>query len=159
MIISEAIQAMLDMISLGGISVLVGFVGALTGLGGGSILIPIMAVTGIPLKEAIVAGMVSIIATSSGSAATFVRHRISNIKIAFYLEMFTISGAIIGAIITSIIAPVYLYFFFAVFLMTSFLRIREYSREFVMAPNQDRVSRWLRLEGSYCDTARNQVVS
>jgi hypothetical protein len=57
MIISEAIQAMLDMISLGGISVLVGFLGALTGLGGGSILIPIMAVAGIPLKEAIAAGM------------------------------------------------------------------------------------------------------
>jgi uncharacterized protein len=149
---------MLDMISLGSISVLVGFLGALTGLGGGSILIPIIAVAGIPLKEAIAAGMVSIIATSSGSAATFVRHRISNIKIAFYLEMFTISGAIVGAIITSVIAPVYLYFFFAAFLLTSFLRIREYSHEFVAAPNPDRISRWLGLEGAYYDTARHKVV-
>jgi uncharacterized membrane protein YfcA len=150
---------MLDIFTLGIISVLVGFLGSLTGLGGGSILIPIMAISGIPLKEAIAAGMVSIIATSSGSAATFVRQKISNIKIAFYLEMFTITGAIIGAIITSIISPVFLYFFFAAFLLTSFLRVREYSQDFSPAPAQDRISRWLRLDGSYFDTARDKVVS
>jgi uncharacterized protein len=72
--------------------------------------------------------------------------------------MFTISGAIIGAIITSVIAPVYLYFFFAAFLLTSFLRIREYSHEFVAVPNPDRISRWLGLEGAYYDTARHKVV-
>ncbi len=131
----------------------------MTGLGGGSILIPIMAITGIPLKEAIAAGMVSIIATSSGSAATFVRERISNIKIAFYLEMFTIMGAIIGATITTLISPVYLYFLFAAFLMTSFLRIRQVGSEFIQAPNQDKISGWLGLSGSYFDSVRNQIVS
>lgn len=83
---------MLNMLSLGFISVLVGLLGSLTGLGGGSILIPIMAISGIPLKEAIAAGMVSIIATSSGSAGTFVRKRISNIKIALFLEMLPLPG-------------------------------------------------------------------
>jgi len=150
---------MLDMVSLGLISVLVGLLGSLTGLGGGSILIPIMAISGIPLKEAIAAGMISIIATSSGSAATFVKERISNVKIAFFLEMFTISGAIIGATITSVVSPVYLYFFFAAFLLTSFLRVHELGREFVQSPVQDGVSRWLGLSGCYFDTARNQAVS
>ncbi len=149
---------MLDIVTLGLISIAVGFLGALTGLGGGSILIPIMAISGIPLKEAIAAGMVSIIATSSGSAATFVRHKISNVKIAFYLEMFTISGAIIGAVITSIVAPVYLYFFFAAFLLTSFLRIHDFSREYAPTGKADGVSNWLGLEGKYCDVARDLVV-
>jgi uncharacterized membrane protein YfcA len=149
---------MLNMISLGLLSVMVGMLGALTGLGGGSILIPIMAISGIPLKEAIAAGMVSIIATSSGSASSFVRERISNVKIAFYLEMFTICGAIAGATVTSLIAPVFLYFFFAVFLMTSFLRIRESGLRFVPASKQDTISSSLGLNGSYFDASRNQVV-
>lgn len=147
------------MISLGFISVLIGLLGSLTGLGGGSILIPIMAITGIPLKEAIAAGMVSIIATSSGSASTFVKEGISNIKIAFYLEMFTIVGAIIGATITSIISPVYLYFFFAAFLLTSFLRVHQFGSDFVQVTNQDKISSWLGLSGRYFDSVRNQIVN
>jgi uncharacterized protein len=149
---------MLDILSLGVISILVGFLGSLTGLGGGSIIIPIMAIAGIPIKEAIAAGMVSIIATSSGSAASFVRQRISNIKIALYLEIFTITGAIIGAIITALISPVFLYFFFAAFLLTSFLRIRETSTDYIPAPHQDRLSEWLGLEGCYFDFFRQNVV-
>ena len=64
---------MLNMFSLTIMAVGVGFLGALTGLGGASILVPILVLLGIPVKEAIAAGMVAIIATSSGSAATFVR--------------------------------------------------------------------------------------
>jgi hypothetical protein len=150
---------MLNIVSLGFISILVGLLGSLTGLGGGSILIPIMAITGIPLKEAIAAGMVSIIATSSGSASSFVREKISNVKIAMYLEMFTITGALLGAFITSIISPVYLYFFFAVFLLTSFLGIRRVNQDFVCIANQDRVSKWLGFQGSYFDVSENKVVS
>jgi uncharacterized membrane protein YfcA len=149
---------MLNMLTLGLISVAVGFLGSLTGLGGGSILIPIMVLAGIPLKEAIAAAMISIIATSSGSASAFVRHRISNIKIAMFLEMFTIIGAIVGATITSFISPVFLYFFFAVFLMTSFLSIHRVGQEFVPAASQDKISGWLGLHGSYFDAARKKIV-
>ena len=61
------------MIELLLISIPVGFLGALTGLGGASILIPILVTLGIPLKEAIASGLVTIIATSSGSASSYVR--------------------------------------------------------------------------------------
>ena len=151
---------MLNIVSLSLISVLVGFLGSLTGLGGASILIPIMVLFGVPVKEAIAAGMVSIIATSSGSAASYVRDRITNIKIAMYLEMFTITGAIAGATITSIIAPQYLYFFFAAFLLTSFISLRRPAAESATAQaNQDSVSRQLNLRGSYFDKAKKQVIS
>ena len=64
---------MLTMIELLLISIPVGFLGALTGLGGASILIPILVTLGVPVKEAIAPGMVTIIATSSGSASSYVR--------------------------------------------------------------------------------------
>lgn len=149
---------MLNMPSLAGLSIIVGFLGSLTGLGGASILIPIMVLLGVPVKEAIASGMVAIIATSSGSASSYVRERLANIKIAMFLEMFTITGAIAGATITTLIAPVYLYFFFAAFLLTSFLKFRESMSEFVPSVSHDRLSKWLELKGSYFDQAANHNV-
>jgi len=141
------------------LSILVGFLGSLTGLGGASILIPVLVLFGIPVKEAIASGMVAIIATSSGSASSYVREHITNIRVAMYLEMFTITGAIVGATITTIIHPTYLYFFFAAFLLTSFFKFKEsITREFVPAVSQDRLSRWLELHGSYFDEYTKQTV-
>lgn len=149
---------MLNMVSLGLLSIGIGFLGSLTGLGGASILIPILVLLGIPIKEAIASGMVVIVATSSGSASSYVRERITNVKVAMFLEMFTITGAIIGATITTIIQPTLLYFFFAAFLLTSFLKLRAAMRDFVPVKEQDRLSRWLQLHGSYYDEYTKQVV-
>jgi uncharacterized membrane protein YfcA len=149
---------MLNMAILLFISIPVGFLGALTGLGGASILIPILASFGIPLKVAIASSMVSVIATSSGSASSYVKKGISNIKVAMYLEMFTIIGAILGATITTIIPPVYLYFFFAGFLLTSFLKFRDSYEYIYLYENQDKISNWLELKGSYFDEAKNKVI-
>lgn len=150
---------MLNMISLLLISIPVGFLGALTGLGGASILVPLLVLFGIPVKEAIASCMVTIIATSSGSASSYVREGIANLKVAFYLEMFTTVGAILGATITTLIAPTYLYFFFAAFLMTSFLKFREGVKgHFIPSEDQDTFSRWLELHGNYFDEAKGQLV-
>ena len=137
----------------------VGFLGALTGLGGASILVPILVLLDIPVKEAIASCMVAIIATSSGSASSYVREGIANVKVAMYLEMFTTVGAILGAVITSIIAPVYLYFFFAAFLATSFLKLKGGPHsQYVSLEQQDKASQWLELQGSYFDEANQQTV-
>jgi uncharacterized membrane protein YfcA len=144
---------MLDMLSLLLIALPVGFLGALTGLGGASILVPLLVTFGVPVKEAIASGMVTIIATSSGSASSYVREGIANVKVAMYLEIFTTVGAMVGATITTRIAPVYLYFFFAFFLMTSFLKFHgAKSKDPALSENQDALSRWLELHGSYDDT-------
>ncbi|MGA3297646.1 MAG: sulfite exporter TauE/SafE family protein [Candidatus Bathyarchaeia archaeon] len=141
------------------ITLAAGFLGALTGLGGGSIMVPVLVALDVPVKYAIAASMITIIATSSGSAASYVRERITNVRAAFYLEMFTITGAIIGATITSFIAPRYLYFFFAAFLLSSFFGISGHMKEdFPKKTKQDRLSRWLGLEGSYFDQAENREV-
>ena len=150
---------MLSMVSLLFLSIPVGFLGALTGLGGASILIPILVFLGVPVKEAIACGMASIIATSSGSASSYVREKIANIRVAMFLEMFTTVGAIAGATITTVISPVFLYFFFAAFLATSFLKRRERaSPSRSSAEWNDRVARWLNLQGSYYDEAYQRKI-
>jgi uncharacterized membrane protein YfcA len=151
---------MLNMISLLFISIPVGFLGSLTGLGGASILIPLLVFVGVPVKEAIACGMVSIIATSSGSASSYVRERIANVRVAMYLEMFTTVGAITGATITTLISPVFLYFLFAAFLSTSFLKMRKTGpEEYSSSEEQGRLTQWLKLQGSYFDEAHQKTIS
>ena len=151
---------LLDMISLLLLSVIVGLIGSLTGIGGASILIPILVFFNIPVKEAIASAMVTIIATSSGSASFFVRERISNVKIAMYLEIFTSVGAILGATITTIIEPIFLYFFFAGFLFTAIIRMKSHiEKRYKPSNKQDKISRLLELKGSYYDEVRNQVIA
>ena len=150
---------LLDMVTLLLISIIVGFLGALTGLGGASILIPLLVFLGIPVKEAIASAMVAIIATSSGSASSFVKDKITNVKVAMYLEMFTSTGAIMGATITTVVAPVFLYFFFAAFLLTSFIKLkRSKGKSYVPPKKQDKLSRMLELKGSYFDEAKKRVI-
>ncbi len=97
------------------ISVLVGILGSLTGLGGASILVPILVIFGVPMKEAVASTMATIIATSASSSIFNLRNKIANVRIALYLELFTVTGAILGATITKVISPVYLYFFSRLF--------------------------------------------
>jgi len=150
---------MIDMLTVLLISLVAGLLGALTGLGGGSIMIPVLVAFDVPVKYAIAASMVTIIATSCGSAASYVKERITNVKAAFYLEMFTIIGAIVGATITSYIAPRFLYFFFAGFLLTSFYGLSgRLMEDLPRAVRQDRFSRWLELKGSYYDEATKRQV-
>ena len=142
------------------VSVFAGFLGALTGLGGGSVMTPLLVACGVPIRYAIAASMVTIIATSSGSAATYVKERIANVRAAFYLEMFTITGAILGATVTTFIAPRLLYFFFAAFLLTSFIGMRGHMHE-ELPENvpHDRLADWLGLQGAYYDQALGREVS
>jgi uncharacterized protein len=80
------------------LSVLAGFLGALTGLGGGVVVVPALTLAlGVDMKYAIGASLVSVIATSSGAAAAYVREGFSNIRIGMFLEIATTIGAIVGA--------------------------------------------------------------
>jgi uncharacterized protein len=72
------------------VSLLAGFVGAMSDMGGGVLLIPALTLLGVDIKHAIAASIVSVIATSSGSASAYVRDRITNLKVGMFLEMFTI---------------------------------------------------------------------
>src|ERR1700683_3566950 len=84
------------------ISAVAGFLGALTGLGGGVVVTPALTLLmGVDIRYAIGASLVSVIATSSGAAAAFVREGFSNIRIGMFLEIATTLGAIAGAMLAT----------------------------------------------------------
>jgi uncharacterized membrane protein YfcA len=94
----------LTIFSLGvaGLSMLAGLVGALTGLGGGVLLVPLLTLGfGVNVRYAAGASLVSVIATSSGAASTYVRDGLTNIRIGILLEVATTLGAVGGAILAA----------------------------------------------------------
>src|SRR5271156_5461764 len=79
-------------------SFVAGLLGALTGLGGGVVIVPMLTLLfGVDLRYAIGAALVSVIATSSGAAAAYVRDGYSNIRVGMFLEIATTIGALSGA--------------------------------------------------------------
>src|SRR5260370_36501289 len=84
------------------ISGVAGSLGAVTGLGGGVVVTPALTLLlGVDIRYAIGASLVSVIATSSGAAAAFVREGFSNIRIGMFLEIATTLGALLGAYLSS----------------------------------------------------------
>jgi len=106
---------------------LAGLIGSLTGLGGGVIIIPLLTlVLGVDIHYAIGASIISVIATSSGSAAAYVREGITNVRIGMFLEIATTVSAVIGAVITVFIDPNYIAIIFgAILLFSSAMMIRK----------------------------------
>src|ERR1700751_5565115 len=86
-----------------GISAAAGFLGALTGLGGGVVVTPALTLlVGVDLHYAMGASLVSVIATSSGAAAAYVKEGFSNIRVVMFLEIATTIGAVAGAHLLSV---------------------------------------------------------
>jgi uncharacterized membrane protein YfcA len=97
-----------------------GFLGSLTGLGGGVVLTPVLTLLfGVDLRYAIGATLVSVIATSSGAASAYVREGYSNVRIGMLLEVATVAGAIIGASISGYVSTQVLAVIFGVVLLHS----------------------------------------
>ncbi|MBV9434704.1 MAG: sulfite exporter TauE/SafE family protein [Acidobacteria bacterium] len=79
-----------------------GLLGALTGLGGGVVLVPVLVLLfHVSVKYAVGASLVCVIATSSGAAAAYVREGYSNIRIGMLLEIATTLGALLGAFLAT----------------------------------------------------------
>lgn len=82
------------------VSVAAGLLGALGGVGGGLIIVPVLTlVFGVDIHLAAGASIVAVIATSSGSAVAFLRDGLANIRIAMFLQIATVIGAIVGALV------------------------------------------------------------
>ncbi len=89
---------------VGVVSLGAGFLGALTGLGGGFLIVPALTLAfGVDIRYAIGASLVSVIATSSGAAAAYVREGYANLRIGMLLEIATTIGAIVGASIATVV--------------------------------------------------------
>ncbi|WP_345948883.1 sulfite exporter TauE/SafE family protein [Mucilaginibacter sp. PAMB04274] len=131
-------------------SLLAGLVGSLTGLGGGVVIIPLLTLLfGVDIHYAIGASLVSVIATSSGSAAAYVKEGISNIRVGMFLEIATTIGAVVGAA-AAVYAPTHFIaiLFGIVLIISAILSLRK--KEIVkISRSQGKFARWLKLNGSY----------
>lgn len=104
-------------------AVFAGFFGALTGLGGGVVVIPILTLGfGIDMRYAVGTALVTSIATSSGAAAAYLKDGITNMRIGMFLEIATTLGAVIGALVAIFLNKVALAILFGLILIFSSIR-------------------------------------
>ncbi len=141
-------------------SVAAGAVGAILGLGGGILLVPILTVFfGVDLRYAMGASIVSVIATSSGAAAAYLRTGLSNIRIGFFLVMATISGAIVGALLAGTVPTRWLELILGLALAYSTVAtIKQINVEVPDDVPGDWLAMRFGLEGSYYDRVLDREV-
>jgi uncharacterized membrane protein YfcA len=127
-----------------------GFLGALTGLGGGVVIVPMLTLLfGVDIRYAIGASLVSVIATSSGAAAAYVREGYSNIRIGMFLEMATTLGALVGAWLAGIAPTHIIAIIFGLVLLFSAVSSLRHPADRPGPEHPDRLAALLRLDSTF----------
>jgi uncharacterized protein len=137
-----------------------GLLGSLLGLGGGIIVVPALTLLfKIDIRYAIGASIVSVIATSSGAAAAYVRERMTNLRVGMLLEIATTSGALSGAYLAGVIAGRWLYIIFAVVMgYSAIVMMRNREDALGRAVPPDPLADRLSLHGEYYDASVRQEI-
>jgi len=141
-------------------SVAAGTAGAILGLGGGILLVPILTmVFGIDLHYAMGASIISVIATSSGAAAAYLRSGLSNIRVGLFLAMATVTGAVLGASLVGVVSARALELILGLALAYSVLvTFRQLRLELPEEPAYDPLAMKFGLEGVYYDRVLDREV-
>src|SRR5438132_4222350 len=142
------------------VSIIAGFIGALFGLGGGVLIIPFLTlVEGVPVPLAVGASIVSVVATSSSSAARYVQDHLTNLRLGMFLEIGTVAGAITGAFVAVFLPASVLFVLFGLILLyATIIMVRARGIDFPGDVKPDTTSRILSLGGQYKDHSLNRVV-
>jgi uncharacterized membrane protein YfcA len=145
-------------ISLSLISVAAGALGSLVGLGGGVLIVPVLVrFYDIDIRLAIGASIVSVIATSSGAAAAYVRDEMTNLRAGMFLEIATVTGAVTGGYLTTLLPARFLYILFGVVLAYSALATyRHRHAAALLSHSDDRLANYFNLHGHYRDDAEHR---
>ena len=142
------------LLEVAGASFVGGIVGSISGLGGGIVIVPVLTLfLGMKIEDAIAASIVSVIAVSSGAGSVYVKDRITNIRIAMFLELSTAAGALLGAaVLTRYVNPRILLMLFGLLLLLSLIPIfARLGEELPEGVTNDRLANLLRLNGTYHD--------
>jgi uncharacterized membrane protein YfcA len=131
-------------------ALLAGFLGSLTGLGGGVVIVPLLTlVFGVDIRYAIGAALISVIATSSGAAAAYVREGYSNVRVGMFLEIATTVGALVGAAVALHLRVSAIAILFGLVLIYSaYASIRQNPHP-TEDLGPDRIASWLRMDSTY----------
>ena len=153
--------------ALFGSAVAAGFLGALLGVGGGVFIVPVMVLMfHLPMKIAVATSIVSVIATSNAGGSKYVDQRITNLKLAMFLEIATTFGALSGAVLALYLREWIMLLIFALMLAymawaafsTRNLDDKRIAEGSFATARQDRISRFLNLRGDYHDLAASRTV-
>lgn len=129
---------------------LAGLLGSLTGLGGGVIIIPLLTLgLGVNIHYAIGASIISVIATSSGSAAAYVKEGITNVRIGMFLEIATTISAIVGVVIATYIRADYIIVIFGLILLFSAMMMLKKKVDHSNNDSTSLLANYFKLNGSY----------
>ena len=135
-------------------SLLAGFLGSLTGLGGGIVITPLLTLAlGVNIRYAIGATLVSVIATSSGAAAAYVKEGFTNIRIGMFLEIATTVGAVVGASVAARLPASSIAVIFGIVLLYSAYMASRPSSPRVADNHPDRLATLLKFDSDYPTTA------
>src|SRR5579885_1199382 len=127
-----------------------GLLGSLTGIGGGIIIVPMLTLLfHVDLRYAIGASLVSIIATSSGAAAAYVREGYTNVRVGMLLEVATTSGALLGAVLAGFTPTNVLAILLACVLLFTAIRSFQPRVEHAVLETPDKWSARFRLDSTY----------
>jgi uncharacterized membrane protein YfcA len=142
-------------LSLGVISIAAGALGSLVGLGGGVLIVPVLVrFYDVDIRLAIGASIVSVIATSSGAAAAYVRDEMTNLRAGMFLEIATTLGAVSGAYLTTLLPTRFLYVLFgAVLAYSALATYRHRHATALLSVSHDRLANYFKLHGHYHDAA------
>jgi hypothetical protein len=143
------------------ISIAAGVLGSLIGLGGGVVVVPVLTILfHIDIRLAIGASIVSVIATSSGAAATYVKEKMTNLRAGMFLEIATTTGAISGAYLTTVLSPRFLFILFGIVLAYSaFAVFHKRHAAAVLTTSDDKIANYFQLHGSYYDEAEQKEIA
>ena len=135
------------------ISFVAGVIGALAGVGGGILVVPALTlVFGIDIRLAIGASIVSVIATSSGAAAAYVRDRLTDLHVGMFLELATTTGAVVGATLAAVVTSSFLFVLLGVVLLFSAVQqVLRLGEELPPTADAAPLARRLELVGAYPD--------
>ena len=154
-------------LALLGAATLAGFFGALLGVGGGVFIVPVMVLMfHLPVKVAVAASIVSVIATSNAGGSSYVDQRITNLKLAMFLEIATTIGALTGALLAIYLqqwAMLIIFAFLLAYMSYAAFATRNLDDQKIAAggfanAKPDRLSHYLGLHGSYHDLAAGRDV-
>ena len=140
-----------------------GVLGAMLGMGGGTIMVPLLIfLLKVPIHIASGASIIAVVATSSAAAVSYVREEMTNMRLGMFLELATTIGAVTGAFLIAVMSEAALRIIFGLSLLyaagTMFLQSRKMERSWARKPN-DAIADRLHLGGNYFDSVRNESIT
>jgi uncharacterized membrane protein YfcA len=135
------------------VSIFAGVFGSIVGLGGGVVIIPVLTLfLGVDIHFAIGASIVAIIGTSSGAASTYVKDKVTNLRVGMFLELGSTSGAILGAAVAAYTNSTLLELIFGVILLFTLVpTLLKIGEDIPKSPELVGLARRLALKGSYTE--------